>query len=146
MLRKTIYSILASLFFVPTFLVASPVINTEDHPSALIEMKEMIPDHVSTASELKQLRKEENQLTRFEKRWIHINKILNSGNTKNSSGIFSDPVSKWFWIWVVTWGAGILLTVLLGGSVTGSTLGIIWLLAFALGSVALIIWLVKKFG
>jgi hypothetical protein len=55
-------------------------------------------------------------------------------------------VDKWFWIWAIAWGAGILITVISGASIASGFLGIFWLSLFIIGSVALVIWLIKKFG
>ncbi|MFZ1679264.1 MAG: hypothetical protein WAT91_18415 [Saprospiraceae bacterium] len=109
-------------------------------------MNELIPDHHSTRSEIKELKKNEKRLNRFENVLKHINKISKSGSAKHSGGLFSDPVNRWFWLWIITWGAGILLLVVSAGALTSAAIGILWLLAFAVGSVALILWLVKKFG
>ncbi len=146
MSRISILSIFTFLLFLPSFLIASPIINTEDHPSAVIEMKEMVPDHHPSRLELKELKKGEQHLIRIENRIVRMNKMLGSERFKNSLGGINDPVDRWFWIWIITWGFGLLLTVIFGGSLTGATLGIVWLLAFAIGSVSLVIWLVKKFG
>ena len=51
---------------------------------------------------------------------------------------FSDPVDKWMWFWIFGWGLAILL-----GLVGLGTLG--WIVGVA-GTVALILWLVKKFS
>ncbi len=126
--------------------MASPVINTEDHPSALIEMSEMMPDHQLTHKELRKLNQDESKLVRIENHLSHLQKKLTERNARHTLGGISDPVDKWFWIWVISWGLGILLTIIFAGAMAGAALGIIWLLAFGLGSVALVLWLVKKFG
>jgi hypothetical protein len=146
MLRKTILLLIPGIIFLQSFMQASPVINLEDHPAGIIEMKSLIPDHMSTRSELKKLKKEEHHLLFVEKQISRISQKLGSKRTSHSLGGFSDPVDKWFWIWIVTWGLGILLTILFAGSLTGATFGIIWLLSFGLGAISLVLWLVKKFG
>ena len=109
-------------------------------------MSALIPDHKAEHAELKNLKENEKQLVRIEKRIGRINKIYNSGNSNRPLGGISDPVDKWFWIWVIGWGLGLVLTLIFAGAVTGAAIGIIWLLAFGVGSVALVLWLVKKFG
>lgn len=70
---------------------------------------------------------------------------------------FSDPVDKWMWFWIFGWGAGLVLYILAvaiasGGIYSGTGFGFAAILAtfswlaWLFGSVALIIWLVKKFG
>ena len=95
---------------------------------------------------------------RFAK-WKHnlVGKILKKGID------LQDPVKKWLWYALLSWGVGILLyivsTVLIAGSLstaatTGATtgfgiagvLGIVGGLITLFGTVAFIIWLVKKFG
>ncbi|MGB3080269.1 MAG: hypothetical protein WBB31_14380 [Saprospiraceae bacterium] len=109
-------------------------------------MNELIPDHHSSRSEIKELKQNEKHLNRFEKVMQHLSKISKSKSAKHSGGLFSDPVNRWFWLWIITWGAGILLLVVSAGALTSAAIGILWLLAFAVGSIALILWLVKKFG
>jgi hypothetical protein len=146
MKRKSIPPVFTFLLFTQSWLFASTVINTEDHPSGLNEMSEMVPDHRLSQKEIKDLKGYEQRLQRIENRLGRFNKVLASGKSKSSIGSISDPVDKWFWIWVISWGVGILLTVLFGGALAGVAIGIIWFLAFGLGSVALVLWLVKKFG
>jgi hypothetical protein len=105
----------------------------------------MLPDHRFSRDEVRELKANEQFLQRIESRLDRKSKVFNSGNSKRTLGGFSDPVDKWFWIWAIAWGVGILLTIVSGGTLTAA-LGIIWLLAFGLGSVALVLWLVKKFG
>ncbi|HZV71761.1 MAG TPA: hypothetical protein VFG10_19570 [Saprospiraceae bacterium] len=145
MLRKPSLLIFSCLFFGHMLLSASTV-NTEDYPAGMIEMKELIPDHLTTRTELKQLKKNEKHLQRVEKVMNLLHKMSFAKNGKHSSGLFSDPINRWMWLWLITWGFGILLLVVSAGAVSGAALGIIWLLAFAIGSIALILWLVKKFG
>jgi hypothetical protein len=62
-------------------------------------------------------------------------------------------VDKWFWFWIIGWGAGILLTALiptlvLSGGISGASIGWLFLLlgslAWLFGTVAFVVWLVKK--
>ena len=146
MSRNFNLSLFTCALFLQSLLAASPIINTEDHPSAIIEMKELIPDHHTTRSELKGMMKEEHQLIRIEKSLVRMNKMSHSGKHMNALGGLKDPIDRWFWFWIITWGVGILLTLTFGGGLSSATIGIIWLLAFALGSVSLVLWLLKKFG
>ena len=69
---------------------------------------------------------------------------------------FSDPVDKWMWFWIFGWAAGLLLSILAVAFATGGVYGggfgiaailatFSWL-AWLFGTVALVVWLVKKFG
>ncbi len=146
MIRKLALILFSVNCFLPTFLYSASPVNTEDHPSSRIEMCEMIPDHHTSKMELKELKRNEKRLVRFEHFLSVLNKKSIAKSTKHSAGIFSDPVNKWFWLWVITWGLGIFLLVVSSGGIAGAGIGLIWFLAFGLGSVALILWLVKKFG
>ncbi|MEP6792980.1 MAG: hypothetical protein ABJB16_01540 [Saprospiraceae bacterium] len=146
MIRKLALILFSVNFFLPTFLFGASTVNTEDHPTSMIEMCEMIPDHQTSKMELKELKRNEKRLVRFEHLFSGLNKKSTSKGSKHSSGIFSDPVNRWFWLWIITWGFGIFLLVVSSGGIAGAGIGLIWLLAFGLGSVALILWLVKKFG
>ena len=143
---KSIFSVFGCLVFFCSFLVASPIINTEDHPMGQVDMCELIPDHKFMRSEVKERKVNEQRLSRFENLLEKITKRSNAGKSNRALGGLSDPVDKWFWIWIIAWGAGIVITVASGGALTGAAIGIIWLAAFGLGSVALVLWLVKKFG
>ena len=59
---------------------------------------------------------------------------------------FDDPVDRWLWLWIISWGIAIVLSILgygVGGLLIRGTLA--WLLWLA-GTVFFIIWLVKKFS
>lgn len=68
----------------------------------------------------------------------------------------SDPIERWMWYWIFGWAAGLVLYILAvalatGGIYSGSfgfaaILATLSWLCWLFGSVALIIWLVKKFG
>jgi hypothetical protein len=70
-------------------------------------------------------------------------------------GGIGHPTDKWFWYWIIGWGAGILLTALVpaiafSGGLSGASLGWLFLLlgslAWVFGTVSLVVWLVKKFA
>lgn len=130
----------------PHVLFALTPINTEDHPKARIEMNELVYDHAITKTELRKLKSDEKHLVRFEHFYSSFTKKSTASSSKHAAGIFSDPVNRWFWLWVITWGIGIFLLVVSSGALAGAGIGLLWFLAFGLGSIALIIWLVKKFG
>ena len=71
-------------------------------------------------------------------------------------GGLGDPVDKWFWFWIIGWGAALLLSIIggvvaVGGAFTGgfgfgAILILLGYLAGLFGTVSLIVWLVKKFA
>lgn len=137
--------ILFLLFFIlPQLSKAhAACINTEDHPDGLKTMHEYIQDHQVTQPELRVLQKEEKRFQKLESR---LQKLFAKKAEHRSLGNIHDPVDKWFWIWAIGWGAGILITIISGASIASGFLGILWLSLFIIGSVALVIWLIKKFG
>ncbi|HKK63337.1 MAG TPA: hypothetical protein VJ951_12305 [Bacteroidales bacterium] len=71
-------------------------------------------------------------------------------------GGLGDPVDKWFWFWVLGWGAWIVLSIVASAIVVGSAFGsgfgigaLLFLIAYLaglFGTVSLIVWLIKKFS
>lgn len=141
--RIAISFFIVALLFSP-FLTFANRINVEDHPSAQIGMSDLALVKSTAKSEVKSLRREERTLRCIEKFNHRIHKRLNA--KKNQSGIFSDPVGRWFWIWIISWSFGLAVTILAGSALTGGFIPVIWLLSFAVGAIALVIWLKKKFG
>jgi len=104
-------------------------------------------------------KRQERRLKRGERRLNKLEKKLNKrGKSLKALGIdLSDPVNKWMWYWIFGWGAALVLYIIASAIATGgvysgtgfgaailfATLG--WIIGL-LGTVALIIWLVKKFG
>jgi hypothetical protein len=129
---------------VSSFLIAETIINTEDHPEKGILAKDYTPRQETSRATLQKLKTEEKHLVRFEDKWKKMQASKKA--RKHSLNGFSDPVDKWFWIWVIGWGAGILITILSGAGIFSGFLGILWFSLFIIGSVALVIWLIKKFG
>src|SRR6185503_9014288 len=105
MAQKQLILIILSMFYYPAFLISSPVINTEDHPASLAGFEQFIPDHSATPADIKKLRKEERHLSKIENRLEKIHQFI-SGKSNSPLGIFKDPVNKWFWIWITSWGLG----------------------------------------
>ncbi len=88
-----------------------------------------------TAKELKKLEKIEKKL---EKRMDKLKKKANGADVD-----FDDPVDKWMWFWIFGWGAGFVFALLsLGFGFFGFLSGACMLF----GTVALVLWLVKKFS
>ena len=73
-------------------------------------------------------------------------KFMQSKKGQKMLGGLDDPIDKYFWYAVIGWGAAIVFAIINSAI---NILGIFTLLAslFALaGTVALVIWLIKKFS
>jgi len=133
----------------PSISIASPAVNTEDNPAGLVAMDQMVIDQALTTQEIKTLKKEEKNQVRTEHRMARFEKFMNSKMGQKLLGGLDDPIDKWFWYWVIGWGAGILFSIIASAVITGGGFGILWLVAYLCylgGSVALILWLVNKFS
>lgn len=134
----------------------SNVINLEDHKEGLISLE----DAASHSSLTKSLQKESKQLERKQKRtakkMARLQKFMSSKKGQKLLGGLDDPVDKFFWYWVIGWGAAIVLSIIASAVAVGGVFSggfgaayiialIGWLLGLA-GTVALIVWLVKKFS
>ena len=91
---------------------------------------------VSIETQKKELKKE----FKTQKRLAKFEKIM-----KKAGIDFNDPVEKWFWFWILGWGAGLVLSALIWSVLPGG-LWFLASLAWAFGTVSLIIWLIKKFA
>lgn len=58
---------------------------------------------------------------------------------------FDDPVEKWMWFWIFSWGLG-LAALLVAQIVLDGLFGFIAGALFIFGFVALVLWLVKTFA
>lgn len=139
-------------------------VNSEDHPDGAIAMEDAYSSKALTKKELrlqkkndKKLLKAEKKQYRMEKRSAWVMKILERkmAKSKKDIGGIDDPVDKWFWYWLLGWGGALVISILfwsLAGSGAGFYSGT-WLIFGLLstllwigGTVALIIWLINKFG
>jgi hypothetical protein len=145
MKQPALFLLLLHILFFPVSTSACLPVNTEDHPSGLICMSELVTDRNLSKKELRTLQKEEKKRIRMEHRLEKFQKLLHSRYDQAKSGIFSDPVGRWFWIWVISWGFGILLFAISGGAI-GTFVGVLLLTAFVIGSIALVVWLKKQFS
>ncbi len=134
------------LIFTPKPSFCTPASNTEDFVAGKLTMVEYVHSTPLSKHELKKQKKEERILHRAESLMFRLEKVIHAKMQKKSINGISDPVDRWFWIWGISWGAGILITLFAGGAVAATGIGIIWLLAFSVGAFALILWLIKKFG
>lgn len=87
--------------------------------------------------------------------WVK-KKVVKFAQKVAKIGGLGDPVDKWFWFWIIGWGAAILLSIIAsvvlvgaafsGGFGIGAVLYIFAYLAGLFGTVSLIVWLIKKFS
>ena len=124
----------------------TPATNTEDFVTGKLTMVEYANTTPLSKQEIKKQKKEERLLHRTESMMLRFEKAIHAKMQKKSINGINDPVDRWFWIWGISWGAGILITLFAGGAVAATGIGILWLLAFSVGAVSLILWLIKKFG
>lgn len=110
----------------------------------------------STAIDLKTAKIAKEEKSGFGKlfSWVKKKAVKLLKKVADIGGI-GDPVDKWFWYWILGWGAGILLTALVpalvfSGGLSGASLGWLFLLlgslAWIFGTVSLVVWLIKKFA
>jgi hypothetical protein len=134
------------LFFTHQDIFCTPGSNTEDFVAGKLTMVEYTTTTTHSKQEIKKQKKEERILCRDERMVLRFEKAIHAKMYKKSINGISDPVDRWFWIWGISWGTGILITLFAGGAIAATGIGILWLLAFSIGAVSLILWLIKKFG
>lgn len=111
----------------------------------------LVTTHALTKTEAKAIQKAEKKQVRTQKRIAVVQKFLAKNMAKKAVD-FKDPVNKWLWFGVFGWGAGLVLWIIAasvvsgGGFLGGGFLGLLASLAWLFGTVAFVIWLVKKFG
>lgn len=112
---------------------------------------DLLSGHTLTKAEAKVIQKAEKKQVRTQKRIAVVQKFLAKNMAKKAID-FKDPVNKWLWFGVFGWGAGLVLWIIAaavvtgGGFLGGGFLGLLASLAWLFGTVAFVIWLVKKFG
>ena len=150
-LRLVLFALTLVLGLQTTFANTAPAVQNGIEPV----MADEYTNHSSVdASDMKVIKKEKKGLGNIIT-WIKekVNKVVKKFA---QLGGLSDPVDKWFWYWLMGWGAGLLLSIISVAAVTGSIygggftiwwiLGILSYLAWLFGTVALIVWLIKKFA
>lgn len=125
--------------------VSSPplaeVINTEDLRAGQVSMAEWSDPAHPTPATWRKMQREERRIDRWERR-------IERYTTKAPDRLrgITDGTDRWFWLWTIGWGLGILLLILSGGVFSSAFLGILWLLGFVGGTACLVVWLVKRHG
>jgi hypothetical protein len=96
-----------------------------------------------TKAETKAIQKLERKEVRQQKRIAMVQKMMGKNMAKKAID-FQDPVNKWLWFAIFGFGIAIVLSIL----VSAGGWGLWWLayLAGIFGTVAFVIWLLKKFG
>ena len=146
---KSFLFLLALAFMLPSMSIASPAINTEDRTSGLVTMDELAVEKVLTAQEMKFLQKEEKKQAKLERRIARVEKFMNSKMGQRLLGGLDDPVDKWFWYWIIGWGAAIVFSILAAAILTTTSFGIFGVLSLLFGlfgTISLVVWLVQKFS
>ncbi|MEP7268859.1 MAG: hypothetical protein ABI844_14625 [Saprospiraceae bacterium] len=107
----------------------------------------MVESKTLSKAEARSIAKEERKQAKVQKRVAMVQKMMTK-NMANKAVDFHDPVNKWLWFAVFGWGASIVLWILAAALITGGygIIGLLASLAALFGTVAFVIWLVKKFG
>lgn len=148
-IRNLVVTVLAALFVHAGFAI-NTVNNTVASNGVALPI-ELVTGHGMTRTEAKAIQKAEKKQVRTQKRIAMVQKYLAKNMAKKAID-FKDPVNKWLWFGVFGWGAGLVLWILAaavttgGGFLGGGFLGLLASLAWLFGTVAFVIWLVKKFG
>lgn len=146
---KSLLFLLALAFMMPSISIAAPAINTEDRTTGLVTMDELAVEKVLTAQEMKFLQKEEKKQAKLERRIARVEKFMNSKMGQRLLGGLDDPVDKWFWYWIIGWGAAIVFSILAAAILTTTSFGIFGVLSLLFGlfgTISLVVWLVQKFS
>lgn len=131
------------------------VINLEDHAEGTISLDDAFAsDKTFTKQQTKAEKKLAKKQKRAERKMAKLQKFMASKKGQKMLGGLDDPVDKWFWYWLIAWGASLLLSIIFwaaasgGGLFTGGwvIIGLLTTLLWIGGLVALVIWLVKKFA
>lgn len=132
------------------------VINLEDHQEGLISLEDAVSHSAVATKQLKAAKKLEKKQKRTAKKMAKFQKFMKSKKVQKMLGGLDDPVDKFFWYWVIGWGAAIILSIIAVAVATGGVFsggfGVAWVLALLgwlaglAGTVFLIVWLVKKFS
>ena len=150
-MKSRLFSIALSLvLLVQLSLATNTVANLV--PGNGVEKKiSMVNSKALTKAEAKEIQKIERKQVRTQKRIGMVQKFMTKKMAKNAVD-FQDPVNKWLWFGVFGWGAGLLLWIIAaavvtgGGFLGGGFLGLLASLCWLFGTVAFVIWLVKKVG
>lgn len=148
-IRNLVVTVLAALFVHAGFAINT--VNNTVAGSGVALPIELATGHGMTRTEAKAIQKAEKKQVRTQKRIAMVQKYLAKNMAKKAID-FKDPVNKWLWFGVFGWGAGLVLWILAaavttgGGFLGGGFLGLLASLAWLFGTVAFVIWLVKKFG
>ena len=103
-----------------------------------------VKSNTLSKAEAKSIQKAERKEFRTQKRIAMVQRFMAKKMAKKAID-FQDPVNKWLWFGIFGWGAGLLLWII-AGSVLSGGIGLLASLCWLFGTVAFVIWLVKKFG
>lgn len=104
----------------------------------------LVKSNALSKAEAKSIQKLERKEFKAQKRLAMVQRFM-AKKMAHKAIDFQDPVNKWLWFGVFGWGAGLLLWII-AGSVFSGGIGLLASLCWLFGTVAFVIWLVKKFG
>ncbi|MBK9104857.1 MAG: hypothetical protein IPL92_09855 [Saprospiraceae bacterium] len=145
-IKTTTLSCACTIIILCTPLPFNAAVNTEDIRMGSVTMHAWASESRTPKAIDRQLEKNKKLQLRREKLIIRLDHFIQRKLKHKSIANIHDSTDKWFWIWSISWGLGILLTIFSGAAIAGAALGLIWFFSFAIGATALVLWLKKKFG
>lgn len=125
-------------------VMANDAVNTEDNVEGLVMMKDAASSKALTKADLKAAKKAEKQALKAEKKQIRMEKRMNKlmkfmekRAAKKELGGLDDPIDKWLWYAIIGAGVAIIFSFIFWPVST-----IFWIASI----VALVLWIIKKFG
>ncbi|NNE28984.1 MAG: hypothetical protein HKN16_05085 [Saprospiraceae bacterium] len=151
-LKSVLLILCFGTFSMMAFASTPTAVNVEDHQEGLVSYVDSDAYKALSKKELRAVKKAQKNQQKLERKVKRFQKFASSKKGQKLLGGLDDPVDKWFWFWVIGWGAAIVLGALIGGVLISGGLGsatilatLVWLVGLA-GTVSLVIWLVKKFA
>lgn len=135
-----------SFCILPFNLLGSTPLNEEDYKAGALSMSSIQSATIDVAPFSKEDQRLHRKTQKRKKLFAKIEKKISNTLAKTPLGSISDRDDKWFWIFSISWGLGLLITLISGATIVATGIGILWFLSFGIGSVALIIWLLRRYG
>lgn len=145
-IKTATLSCACTIIILCTPLPFNAAVNTEDIRMGSVTMHNWASESRATKTNAKLYEKNLRFQLRREKQITRLDHFVQRKLKHKSIANIHDSTDKWFWIWTISWGLGILLTIISGAAIAGAALGLIWFFSFAIGATALVLWLKKKFG
>jgi len=145
-IKTTTFSCACAIIILCTPLPSAAAINTEDSRMGIVTMHKWASESRTAKAAERAREKDIKVQLRKEKQITRLDHLIQLKLSHKSISNIHDSTDKWFWIWTISWGLGILLTIFSGAAIAATALGLVWFFSFAIGATALVMWLVKKFG